>query len=90
MSKKEERAKENAAITDQPGISFLESALNRTKAKANARDSKENVITAEKSDIQPANAPRKNQMRRELGSREVTKELGAKEESNEKAKESGK
>ncbi len=58
---------------DQPGIS-RESAPNRTRARARARDSKENAITTEKLDIQPANAPRTKEMQREPGAREDTKE----------------
>ncbi len=84
-----EEAEENATSADQLGIS-RESALNRTGAKGKAMDSNENATTAEKLDIQPANAPRAKEMRKELGAREDTKEHGAKEDSKGKAKECGK
>ncbi len=74
---------------DQPGIS-RESALDHTRAKARAEDSTENATTAEKLDIQPVNAPRAKEMRNKFGTRDDTKEHGAKEDSEEKAKESGK
>ncbi len=65
-------------------------SANPPKAKARARDSKDNIITSEKSDIQPANAPRTKGTQREPGAREDTNEVGAKEDSKEKAKGSGK
>ncbi len=71
---KEENVKKNATTTDQPGI-FRETALNHTRAKARANDSKENATTAEKSDIQPASAPRAKEMRKEPGAKEDAKEL---------------
>ncbi len=67
-------------MADQCCIS-RESSLNPSKAKARARDSKDNNITAEKSDIQPANAP---------GTQEDAKKPGAKHDSKKKVKESGK
>ncbi len=54
---KEEKAKENGISADQPGTS-RENAPNHTSANAKAKDSKENATSAEKLDIQPANAPR--------------------------------
>ncbi len=86
---KEERAKESATIADQPGI-FREGAPNRTREMAKARDFKNNATSVEKLDIQPANAPRAKEMRKDLGAREDTKEHGAEEDSKQKAKESGK
>ncbi len=74
---------------EPPGIS-RESALSPTRARARAKDSTENVATAEKSDIQPATALRVMAMLQELGSKEDTQEPGAKEDSKEKARESGK
>ncbi len=73
---KEEKTKENATAADQTGIS-RESALNPTRTRA--RDSEENATTAEKLDIQPANAQRTKEMQREPGANEDTEELGAKE-----------
>ncbi len=54
--------------------------------KANARAK----TTAEKLKIHPANAPRAKEMRKEPGAREDARELGAKQVSTEKAKESAK
>ena len=82
---KEERAKGSATSADQAGIS-RESAANRTRAKAHAKDSKENATTAEKLDIQPASAPRAKEMKKEPGPMDATKDPGAKEDSKEKTK----
>ncbi len=59
----EEMAKESATSVHQPAVS-RESAPNRARAKAKTTDSKENVTTAERLDIQPANAPRAKEMRK--------------------------
>ncbi len=80
---KEERAKKIATNVDQPGVS-RESALTHTRVKAKAKDSKENDTTAEKLDIQPANAPRAKETRKEPGARKDAEEHGAKEDSKEK------
>ncbi len=63
-------------------------ALNFTRARA--WDSKGNATIAEKLDIQSASAPRPNQMQRESGAREHIQEPGAREDSKERARESGK
>ncbi len=86
---KGERAKESAKIADQAGIS-RESALDHTRAKAKTKACKENATTAEKLDIEPASAPRAEEMKQEFGAQEDTKKPGTKEDSRERAKESGK
>ncbi len=75
---KEERAKEGATIADQLGH-FRESAPSRTRARANAKCSKENVTTAEKLDVQSASAPRTKELKNEPGAREDTKDNVASE-----------
>ncbi len=61
-----------------------------SKGKGKAEDFRENATSAEKWAIRPVTAPRTNDTGKEPGAREDTVERGAKEDSKEKTKESGK
>ncbi len=65
-------------------------AQTQAKARAKAKDFKDDATIAEKWAIRPTNAPRTKEMQKEPGAKEDTREPGSKEDSKQKAKESGK
>ncbi len=75
----------NATTEKAPGTSQRHSCTRR-RAKAKAKDFNGNASTAEKWTIQPASAPRTE----ELGAKEDTKKPGAREDIKERAKAFGK